>query len=427
MVRVFRYRLYPTRAQDERMRWTLERLRELYNAALEERREAYRRQGESLSGYDQMAELKAVRDVRPEYAGIPTHLMQDAIARLDRAYRGFFRRVKAGESPGFPRFRGFGRYTSFRFKDCGPKGKKHWLGAGGRRLSLTGIGDVKIKLHRPIEGRLKQVTITLDGDGHWYACMCCDEVPAKPLPPTGESVGIDVGITTLAALSNGEQVANPRHHERAQARLARVQRTVSRRKNKRSNRRRKTVALLRLACARVRRQRLDHHHKVVVGLVRRFDRIAVEDLNIKGLARMRLAKQVNDAAWGQFISILANKAECAGRELIKVNPSGTSQICSECGAEVRKDLSVRVHDCPHCGYVADRDHNAARNVEQRAGLARRGGEHGLAVEPRSRGASTGPRSCHIIGTGETESEAVEEARKQIRIWEHNQREEWTKP
>ncbi len=372
------------------MRWTLERLRELYNAALEERRAAYRKRKaeleaelparEQLSAYDQMRELKAVRDIRPEYAGIRTHLLQDAITRLDRAYRAFFRRVKTGECAGFPRFRGRGRYTSFTFKDC--KTKKHWLIAGGRRLSLFGIGAVKIKLHRPMEGKLKQVSITLDSDGHWYACMCCDGVPAKPLPPTEQSTGIDVGITTFATLSHGPPVSNPRHYELAQARLARAQRCVSRRRNKRSNRRRKAVALLARQHARVRNTRLDFHHKAALGLVRRFDCISVEDLNIKGLAQMRLAKQVHDAAWGQFISILASKAECAGRELVKVDPRGTSQICSECDEPVPKDLSVRIHRCPHCGYTADRDLNAARNIHRR-GQRLRGGVDGCADEPRS--------------------------------------------
>jgi len=247
VVRVFRYRLYPTRAQDSALRETLWRLRELYNAALEERTGAYRKQGVSLSGYTQMAELREVRALLPEYAAIHVHLLQDAITRLDRAYRSFFRRAKAKQTAGFPRFQGRGRYTSLTFKDAANRNGVR-LCADGKRLDLTGIGKVKIKLHRPMEGQLKQVTITLGGDGHWYACMCCNDVPAKPLPATGASVGIDVGIdvgiTTFAALSNGELVANPRYYEQAQASLRRAQKTVSRRRNKRSNRRRKAVALL---------------------------------------------------------------------------------------------------------------------------------------------------------------------------------------
>jgi putative transposase len=368
MICVFRYRLYPTRAQDERLRWTLERLRELYNAALQERREAYRRQGVGLSNIDQQREIKEVRRVRPEYAAIHTHVLKDPLKRLDRAYNEFFRRLKAGVVPGFPRFRGRGRYSSFTFNDAANRNGVR-ICADGKRLDLSGVGKVRIKLHRPLEGRLKQVTIVLDRDGHWYACMCCDDVPTKPLSPTGESAGVDVGIATFAALNNGEIVDNPRHYETAQLKLAWAQRVVSRRKNRRSNRRSKAVAVLRSQHARVARSRLDFHHKVALGLVKRFDRISVEKLNVRGLARGALSKQVHDAAWAQFIRILAYKAECAGRELIRVNPRGTSQICSECGAEVRKDLSVRVHDCPRCGYVADRDVNAARNIHKGWGTA----------------------------------------------------------
>jgi putative transposase len=379
-VAVFRYRLYPTKAQAERMSWTCERLRELYNSALEERREAYRRQRVSLSEYGQSAELSAVREARPEYARIHVHLLQDALTRLDRAYRSFFRRLKAGERAGFPRFRGRGRYSTFTFKDC--KTKKHWLVAGGRRLSLSGIGNIKIKLHRPVDGRLKQVTVTLGGDGHWYACLCCDEVTPKTLPKTGASVGIDVGITSFAALSTGDQVANPRHYESAHAKLRRAQRVVARRKRG-SNRRRKAAAALRAHHDRIRRARLDFHHKVALDIVQRFDRIAVENLNVRGLAAGRLAKQVNDAAWAQFTRILESKAECAGREFFRVDPRGTSQECSGCGSTVKKDLSVRIHNCPGCGLVLDRDENAARNIMARAEPSGREAV-GRPGDPRSR-------------------------------------------
>lgn len=370
MLRVYRYRLYPTKGQEAVLHRTLGRLRELYNAALEERIEAYRKQGVTLSVYEQKRELREVRAVRPEFAEIHTHLLQDVIFRLDRAFRAFFRRLKDGQKAGFPRFKGRGRYNTFTFADA----KNHngvRLMAGGKRVKLTGIGNVKIKLHRPIEGRIKQASITLAGDGHWYIGFICDEVPAKPLPKTGKSVGVDVGITTFAALSDGGMVANPRVYERAQRKLATAQRQLARRKRG-SNRRRKQVRIVAAQHDRVRRVRLDFQHKVALDIVRRFDAIAVEDLNVKGLARGMLAKHVHDAAWAQFTTILEGKAECAGREFYRVDPRGTSQECSECGEEVRKDLKARVHKCPHCGYEADRDTNASRNVEQRLGHSRRG-------------------------------------------------------
>jgi putative transposase len=376
MLRVYRYRLYPTRAQDEAMRTTLYRLRELYNAALQERRDAYRKQGRTVSGYQQMAELREVRELRPEYATIHTHLLQDVITRLDRAYQAFFRRVKAGEKPGFPRFKGRGRYNTFTFKDAVNHNGVRLL-AAGKRVKLTGIGNVKIKLHRPTEGTIKQASVTLSGDGHWYIAFVCDSVPAEPLFATGQSVGVDVGITTFAALSDGTMVANPRPYETAQRNLVKAQRRVSRRRRG-SKRRRKAVVLLAKQHDRVRRIRLDFHHKTALDLVRRFDSISVEKLNIKGLAQMRLAKQVHDAGWGQFATILASKAVSAGREFFAVDPRGTSQECSRCGATVRKSLSVRIHHCPKCGLVEDRDTNAAKNVQWRGQRLRGGVVDGLA-------------------------------------------------
>ncbi len=363
MRRVYRYRLYPTRAQDAALRGTLGICCEVYNAALQERRDAYAKQGVSVSAYTQMAQLRDVRAAREDVASVHVHLLQDAVTRLDRAFGAFFRRCKSGDAPGFPRFKSRNRYRTFTFKDC--RTKKRWVVAGGKRLSISGVGDVKIKLHRPYEGVLKQVSVTLSGDGHWYAQLACDQVHARPLPPTGEHAGIDVGITTFATLSNGDEIANERPYEAAHARLATAQRRVSRKRNKRSNRRRKAVALLAKQHDKIKRVRKNFHHKVALDLVRRFDSIAVEDLNIKGLAAGMLAKQVHDAGWAQFISILADKAESAGRELIKVDPRGTSQECSLCGAVVRKTLAVRTHTCPKCGLVMGRDHNAAINVEGR--------------------------------------------------------------
>lgn len=381
MVRVYRYRLYPTRVQDETMRQTLYRLRELYNSALQERRDAYRKLGKSFSAYEQMAELREVRELRPDYAVIHTHLLQDVITRLDLAYRAFFRRVKAGEKPGFPRFKGRGRYNTFTFKDAANNNGVKLL-CGGKRVKLAGIGNVKVKLHRPMGGTVKQVSVTLGGDGHWHIAFVCDGVEAKPLSPTGQSIGVDVGITTFAALSDGTLVANPRPYEAAQRSLIKAQRRVSRRKRG-SSRRRKAVVLLAKRHDKVRRVRLDFHHKVALDLVQRFDSISVEKLNVKGLARMRLATQVHDAGWAQFTTILASKAESAGREFTAVDPRGTSQECSRCGASVRKGLGVRIHSCPHCGLVEDRDVNAAKNVKRRGQRLRGGVADGLAIDPRS--------------------------------------------
>ena len=381
MLRVYRYRLYPTRAQRFALYETCERLRELYNAALQHRRGAYKLQAVRVTKGEQERELRGVRAARPEYAAIHTHLLQDALTRLDRAYRAFFRRVNAGEKPGFPRFKARGRYRTFTFKDAVNRNGVA-LVAGGKRVRLAGIGNVKVKLHRPIEGRVKQASVTLGGDGHWYIAFVCDDVPAKPLPATGRSVGVDVGITTFAALSDGSLVENPRPFETAQREFADAQRKVARRKRG-SRRRRKAVALLAKHHDRVARVRRDFHHKVALDLVRRFDHIYFEDLNIKGLAGGMLAKQVLDAAWAQFGTITRDKAECAGRWFGRPNPRGTSIDCSGCDTPVPKGLGVRVHSCPHCGLVLDRDVNAARNILSRGQRDREALSHALSAVPRS--------------------------------------------
>lgn len=390
MVRVYDYRLYPTPAQARSLSDLLESLRLFYNAALQERREDYRRAKEaalasgskpkaSVSLATQEKAVKHVKALCPEYDALHTHLYQDALSRLDEAFQGFFRRVKAGQKAGFPRFKSFGRYTSFTFKDAGTgngarlidKDAKRGSGpafptvmGGGKRLLLSGIGKVKLKLHRPYEGRVKQVRVCRKSDGHWYAQFVCDDVPKKPLPKTGKSVGIDVGLSTFAALSDGGMVANPRFREAAQREIARKSRAVARRV-KGSSGRKEAVAALARVHARVRAQRRQFHHETAKAIVAKYDAICVEELNVKGLARGMLAKQVNNAGWSAFLQVLANKAECAGREFVKVDARGTSQECSGCGTVVRKGLHVREHRCPACGLVLDRDVNAAKNVKGR--------------------------------------------------------------
>ena len=370
MVRVYRYLLRPSRAQAVSLLAALEMLRELYNASLQERRDAWVKQRRRVSAYAQMRQLVAVRAERPEFAAVHAHLLQDAITRVDRAFAAFFRRCKAHEKPGYPRFKGRGRYRTFTFKDAAHRNGAA-LVAGGQRVRLAGIGNVRLRLHRPVEGRIKQVSVTLAGDGRWYVAFVCDQVPAQPMEPTGKDIGIDLGIATFAALSDGTLVGNPRPLESARHEVRLAQRRVSRRRRG-SGRRRKAVALLARQHVHVESARRDFHHKLADDLCRRFDRIAIEELNVRGLARGMLAKQVADAGWAQFTTILRAKAASAGREVVAVEARGTSQECSACGCEVRKGLGVRVHNCPHCGYVVDRDVNAARNVLQRMGRIRRG-------------------------------------------------------
>jgi putative transposase len=309
--------------------------------------------------------LPAIKDVRPEYREVHSQVLQDVLTRLDRAFAAFFRRVKAGETPGFPRFHGANRYNSFTYKQFG-----NGATLDNGVLVLSKIGRIALRWSRPIEGTPKTVTISHEADG-WYACFSCESVPIKPLPATGHDTGIDLGLESFATLADGSQIANPRIFRVAERNLKRAQRRVSRRK-KGSHRRRKAVRLLAKAHQKVRRARADFHHKVALQLVRQYDTIYHEDLQTANMLRNHhLAKSISDAGWSAFLSILAFKAVCAGKRAVAVPPAYTSQTCAGCGVLVHKGLSVRWHTCPDCGASLHRDHNAAKNIE-RAGQALRG-------------------------------------------------------
>lgn len=333
--------------------------RDLYNAALQERRDNWRERGRSVSYYDQQRSLTEVRREIPEYGQLDRESCEYTLRNLDKAFQAFFRRVRHSERPGFPRFKSRGRFKSVTYRRTG------WQ-LDGRYLTLRSIGRIKLHLSRPSEGEIKTVTLKRDRCGDWWVTFACEHVPPKPLPETGEEVGIDVGLASFLTTSEGESVANPRHLREAERELRIAQRRVSRRKRG-GSRRRKAARVLAKKHRAVRRARRDFHFKTALDLVRRYDVIAVEDLNVSGLARSRLAKSVSDAGWGQFIEILRTKAEEAARTVVAVDPRGTSQVCSGCGSQPdeRKTLRVRTYECD-CGLTLDRDHNAALNILARA-------------------------------------------------------------
>lgn len=367
----FKAKLSPSTVRNAERQLRL--LCELYNAALQERRDAWQRAGVSISFAHQSRQLTEVRAADPIYAGINRKVAEDCLRRVDRAFEAFFRRVKVGDKPGYPRFKSRRRYDSFTLRDEG------WR-LEGRRLTIRGIGTLKLFLSREIEGDIKTVTLKRDRCGDWFVTFSCDNVPVLLLPDTGEAAGVDLGLAAFLANSDGGVVENPRHLRAAEVKLKRAHRVVAKRKRRGSNRR-KAVRLLAVQHRRVQSARRDFHFKTARQLVERYDLIAIEDLNVRGLARSALAKSVHDAGWGQFIDILRFKAEEAGRAVVAVNPSGTSQICSGCGCEPerKKTLAVRTHRCLDCGLVLDRDVNAARNI---LALARAG-----APPPASRPAS----------------------------------------
>lgn len=357
MMRSFRFKVRLSAGCIARADRQLRLLRELYNAALEERRDHWKR-GVRVNFFTQCRQLTAIRAEMPEYAAIDRMVAETTLRKLDRAFDNFFRRVKEGGKPGYPRFKGRDRFNSMTYRQTGFK-------VDGRYVTLRGIGRIKLHLSREIEGTIKTVTLKRDATGDWFVTFACDGVPARPLPATGRSVGVDLGLATFAATSDGELIENPRHLRGAESDVARANRRVARRKRG-GTRRRKAATVLARKHRRVASARRDFHFKAAVSLVRSYDRIAVEDLNVRALSRSRFAKSVNDAGWGQFLHALATKAESAGREMIVVDCRGTSQECSGCGAVVPKGLSVRTHVCA-CGLTLDRDVNAARNILARAG------------------------------------------------------------
>jgi putative transposase len=273
--------------------------------------------------------------------------------------------VKNGEKPGYPRFQGKERYNSFTYPQMGDHGG---AALDGGILSLSKLGRIPLRLHRPPEDTPKTVTISKEADG-WYACISCVDAPTQPLEPTGQETGIDVGLKMFLITADGEVVDNPRHYRKAEKQLAKAQRRVSRRK-KGSNRRKKAIAQCAKRHQKVRRQRTDFHHKTALKLARQYDLIYLEDLQVRNMVRNRhLAKSISDAGWAQFRSILACKAAWAGKRVVAIPAQYTSQDCSGCGERVPKSLSVRTHICPSCGLVIDRDENAALNI-LRAGQAR---------------------------------------------------------
>ena len=354
--KTFKYKLKPTTEQVAALAFVVRLCRELYNAALEERREAWQKRGVSITVAGQSAQLPAVKEARPEYRDIHSQVLQDVLTRLDRAVHAFYRRIREGQTPGYPRFQGSNRYNSFTYKQFG-----NGATLDNGFLVLSKIGRIGIHWSRPLEGTPKTVTISREADG-WYACFACAEVPVQPFAPTGQETGIDVGLKVFLITADGEIVENPRHYRKAEKQLAKAQRCVSRRK-KGSHRRKKAVALLKRKHQTIQRQRRDFQHKTALALLRQYDTIYLEDLLVRNMVRNpHLAKSISDASWGQFRTILEAKAVYAGRRVVAVPAMYTIQDCSDCGERVLKSMSVRTHVCPSCGLVLDRDENAALNI-----------------------------------------------------------------
>lgn len=354
LLKTFKYRLYPTNEQIRRIDQTIETCRRLYNSFLEDRIYTYQEGHFSPTKIDQINQLKNRKKDNPYLLTVHSQVLQDVAARLDKSYNNFFRRAKSGrEKPGFPKFKGRQHYNSFCYPQSG-------FSLTGNMLKFSKIGNVKIKLHRSLEGKVKTCSVIKKND-RYYACFSC-ETEKNILPANGNAVGIDVGIADFVITSDGEFFPKLDVYRKSEKRLKYLQRQVSRRK-KSSNRRRKAVKLLARQHEKVSNQRKDIAHKVSNRLINNYDLIAHEDLQITNMVKNHnLAKSINDAAWSMLFQFLAYKASDANRQVIAVPPAYTSQICSNCGKIVPKKLSERQHNCPYCGLSLQRDVNAARNI-----------------------------------------------------------------
>ena len=355
MKKAYLYRLYPTAEQAALLQQQLDVAREMYNACLQERRDAYRLYRIKVTYYDQANQLKDIRRDRPDVAAVNFSMLQAICRRAQRSFENFYRRVAAGQDPGYPRFKSKRRFDSITFPSYGDGCKLK-----GDRLYIQGVGTLTVKLHRPVRGTIKTVTIKRSC-GKWYVILTCD-VAVQPLPATGQDVGIDLGLIDFVVTDAGEGVPAPKYFRRAEATLARRQRSRERKRRGSKNRRRAGL-LVAKAHRHIANQRKDFHHKTARVLVQAYDALYYEDLAVQNMVQNHaLAKSISDAGWSQFIAILTSKAEEAGRRVIAVNPRGTSQTCI-CGHPVPKDLSERWHACPHCQLSLPRDQVSAMIIK----------------------------------------------------------------
>lgn len=357
-VLAYKFRLYPTVRESQALDGQLRAACALYNAGLQERRDAWRMARVRVTFGSQCRQLKEIRAAGD--VGLPIFdVAANVLKRADLAFEAFFRRMKAKDgAAGYPRFKPARTYNSLTFPHYGRGG----IRLIGNRLRVAGVGSIKTRVHREPKGIIKTATVMRDA-GRWYVVLVCQD-GGQALPPVSSRVGVDVGLSSFMACSDGSAVDAPRYFRNAAKAFRRAQRKLTRCQRRSQRRRAQRLVVARLH-ARVRNQRADFQHKLSRDLVNRHQVIAVEDLNIKGLARTKLAKSIHDAGWADFINKLAYKAERAERQLVKVDPRGTSQTCT-CGASAPKRLSDRWHDCPSCGLSEARDIVSARIILARA-------------------------------------------------------------
>ena len=371
----YQYRLRLTKSQTVEIERWLDMLQCQYNYLLADRFNWYERNRCSVNAcplvchipdlrdnpnyFSQKRTLPQLKKDRPWYKDVQSQVLQECVKRVDFAFKRYLKGDCNGKKSGKPRFKGKGRYRSITFPSLGRNP------IDGNWLKLPKFGAVKMVYHRPIPDvfQIKTATVTRKTDGYYVTLSIQDDTVPDIIrvDEVKNPTGIDMGLKSFLTKADGTEIAIPQYYRKAQKALRKAQKAVSRKK-KGSNNRRKAAEKLGKVHKRVADTRKDFHFKTAKALLDKHDLVAHEKLNIKGLARTRMAKSILDAGWGQFLSILANKAANAGLLTVAVNPRNTSQNCSNCGTKVPKKLKDRVHACPKCGYTADRDVNAARNI-----------------------------------------------------------------
>jgi putative transposase len=353
---MFQYRLYPTKKQTTALEQVLEECRWLYNETLAYRKHAYEQEHRSVSWFESKARLPGLKQERPTLKQVHSQVLQNVTERVELAVQAFFRRVREhAQEPGYPRFKGKGRYDSFTFTQSG------FSITHDERVCLSKIGSIKMVYHRPIKGKVKTCTIRHSSTGKWYVSFSVECEPER-LPETPTQVGIDVGLKTFATLSNEKEIANPRFFRKEEKALARVQRKHSKLAKGTPERRKHRKVVARVH-ERIAFRRENFTHQESRRIVDSYGVICVEDLHVNRMTHNHcLAKSIADASWSAFFVQLSSKAEEAGRAFVKVNPAYTSQTCSRCGHRQTMPLDVRVFTCPCCHVHLDRDLNAALNI-----------------------------------------------------------------
>jgi len=382
MTRTYKFRLYPTTQQQMTLTQWLTTCRLLYNDSLAARKEAWHTHQHSVTYYEQATQLQVAKQTNPCLKAVHSQVLQDVLRRLDKTFTNFFRRLKKGEHAGYPRFKGKYRYDSFTYPQSG-----FTLEKNNKKLRLSKIGGINITLHRPIpaEGVIKTCTITRDVD-HWYACftVALPDPESESQRELKKAIGVDVGLTSLLTLHNGETITNPRWMRNSEKKVAKEQRRQARKQigsNNRHTQNKKVAQLHR----KIRHQRKDFYHKLSRTLVDSYDLIVYEHLKITNMVKNHhVAKSISDAGWGQLMCFTEYKAAEAGTLVEYVSAYNTTQLCSRCGKLVPKTLATRIHRCPYCGLDVARDHNSAITILHRSRhyvASRSSSGQGLSVEP----------------------------------------------